>query len=60
MVKAEFTCSCYEPPFREKVTVKANSFNEAWDKAIKKAARKYKAKAKDVSITSSYWENIDS
>ena len=55
MVKAEFTCSCYEPPFYEKVSVKAETLDEAWDKAKKKAAGKHKAKVKDVAITSSYW-----
>lgn len=58
MVRCEFTCSCYEPPFYEKVIVKANNFDDGWDKAKKKVARKYKAKVKDVAITSAYWEEI--
>ena len=55
MVRCEFTCSCYEPPFYEKITVKANSFDEGWDKAKKKAARKHGAKVRDVEITSSFY-----
>ena len=58
MVNAEFTCSCYEPPFIVRVKVKANSFDEAWNKAIKKAARKHKAKGKYVAITSSCWTEV--
>ncbi len=58
MVKCKFTVSCYEPPFYESIEVKAETFDEGWDKAIKKAARKHKAKVADISITSSYWEEI--
>lgn len=58
MVKAEFTCNCYDPMFRELVSVKAKDFDEAWDKAKAKAARKHKAKKQDVAITSSYWTEI--
>ena len=52
MVRCQFTCSCYDPPFREKVIIEADSFDEAWEKAKKKSARKHKAKVKDVEITS--------
>ncbi len=55
MVNARFTCNCYDPPFREEVSVKAKTFDEAWDKAKAKAARKHKAKKDDISITASYW-----
>jgi len=41
--------------FREEVKVKADNFDEAWDKAKKKAARKHHAKVTDIAITSSYW-----
>lgn len=58
MIECVFTCSCYEPPFYERVTVKANNFDEGWDKAKKKAARKHKAKVKDVAITSTHWKEI--
>lgn len=59
MIRCEFTCSCYEPPFYEKVIVKADNFDEGWDKAKRKAARKHKAKVKDVAITSSHWTEIE-
>lgn len=53
------TCNCYEPPFREEVVVKADNVDEAWDKAKKKVARKYKVKADDISITSVRREELD-
>ena len=58
MIKAKFTCSCYDPPFYESFQVKAEDFDEAWDKAKKKAAKKYNAHIEDVAITSSYWEQL--
>ena len=58
MVKARFTCNCYEPMFREDISVEAENFDAAWEKAIAKAARKHKAKKADISITASYWENV--
>jgi hypothetical protein len=45
------TCNCYEPPIRENVSVKADTLDEAWDKAKQKFARKYKVKQSDVGIT---------
>ena len=45
------TCNCYMPPFREDVKVKATDLEKAWKKAKEKAARKYKAKIDDISIT---------
>ena len=58
MIKAELTCSCYEPPFIETVSIKAEDLDEAWDKAKKKSARKHKAKVADICITACHWENI--
>lgn len=59
MVRCKFMCNCYDPPFREEVTVRAETFDEGWEKAKKKAAKKYNANRNDVAITSSYWEVID-
>ena len=58
MIKAEFTCNCYDPMFRELVSVKAKDLDEAWDKAKAKVARKYKAKKQDIYITSTHSEEI--
>lgn len=54
MVKAKFTCNCYEPMFREDVTVTADTFDDAWNKAKERVAKKYKAKVEDVAITASF------
>lgn len=52
------TCNCYDPLFREEIEVKAETIDDAWYKAKKKAARKYKAKVDDISITSTRRENV--
>ena len=49
--KYTMTCNCYDPLFREEISVKANTPEEAWELAKKKAARKYKAKKDDIHIT---------
>lgn len=58
MVQGKFTCSCYNPKFREVITVKGTGFNDIWEKAKRKAAKKYKIKASEVDITSSYYYEI--
>jgi hypothetical protein len=58
MVKGTFTCSLYIGKIREVVTVKGKDFDDIWEKAKKKVARKYKVKTSDIDITSSYWEEI--
>lgn len=58
MVKGTFTCSHYIGKIREVVTVKGKDFDDIWEKAKKKVARKYKVKTSDIDITSSYWEEI--
>jgi hypothetical protein len=45
------TCNCYEPPVRDRITVQAETLDEAWNKAKKKFNRKYKAKLADINIT---------
>lgn len=57
MIKATFTCNCYEPEFREDITVTAETFDEAWDLAKKKMARKHKAKLFNIRITASHCVN---
>lgn len=46
-----FTCNCYEPPVREDIRVFADSFNDAWEKAKAKFARKHKINKQDIYIT---------
>ena len=58
MVKGTFTCSHYIENIREVVTVKGKDFDDIWEKAKRKVARKYKVKASDIDITSSCWEEI--
>ena len=58
MVKGTFTCSFYIGKIREVVTVKGKDFDDIWEKAKKKVARKYKVKTSDIDITSSFWEEI--
>lgn len=59
MVKGTFTCSHYIEPIREVVTVKGKDFDDIWEKAKRKVARKYKVKASEIDITSSHWEEIE-
>ena len=54
MDKFTLTCNCYEPPVRADITVQAANLGEAWELAIKKFCRKYKAKKSDVSITATH------
>lgn len=56
MNKYYMTCNCYEPLFREEMMVKAVNMDEAWDKAKKKAAKKYKANVADIEITATRCE----
>lgn len=51
MNKYTLTCNCYAPLVRDNVTVRAETLEEAWDKAKKKFGRKYKAKTIDINIT---------
>lgn len=59
MVKATFTCNCYEPMFREDISVEAEDFDSAWDKAKAKAAKKHRTKKADIHITASHFEASD-
>ena len=45
------TCNCYEPPVRDDISVKAQTLDQAWEKAIIKFCKKYKVQKDDVSIT---------
>lgn len=58
MVKGTFTCSHYIKPIRETVIVKGKDFDDIWEKAKRKVARKYKVKASEIDITASHWEEI--
>jgi len=45
------TCNCYEPAFREDIDIWAENLEDAFQKAKLKAAKKHRAKIRDIAIT---------